>query len=78
MNARPCLKRKWQLTTTPTVAYSNETLFEVWEMLLKAGEHRHSTYEYDVVNIGRQVLGIISGSFAMNLRKLIPGSNYRY
>lgn len=44
-------------TTTPTVAYSNETLFEVWEMLLKAGEHRHSTYEYDVVNIGRQVLG---------------------
>lgn len=26
-------------------------------MLLKAGEHRHSAYEYDAVNIGRQVLG---------------------
>lgn len=57
MNARPCLKGNGNWTTTPTVAYSNETLFEVWEMLLKAGEHRHSTYEYDVVNIGRQVLG---------------------
>ena len=41
-------------------------------MLLKAGEHRHSAYEYDVVNIGRQVLGNYFGNFAMNLRSLFP------
>lgn len=57
INARPGLEGNGNWTTTPAIAYSNETLFKVWETLLKAGQHHRSAYEYDVVNIGRQVLG---------------------
>lgn len=57
VNARPSLKGHGNWTTEPRVIYENEDLFDIWEMLLSAGECDRQSYEYDVVNIGRQVLG---------------------
>jgi len=55
-NARPTLKGSGNWTTDPTINYDNIDLFKVWELLLKNPSNKQS-YQYNVVNIGRQVLG---------------------
>lgn len=55
-NARPTLKGSGNWTTNPDINYNNQDLFMAWElMLIKPGNTQ--SYEYDIVNIGRQVLG---------------------
>lgn len=54
--AHPALEGNWHWTTKPSNHYSVETLRSVWDALLAAPSER-DTYEYDVVNVGRQLLG---------------------
>ena len=54
--AHPALEGNWHWTTKPSLNYSVETLWGIWETLLAADSDR-DTYKYDVVNLGRQVLG---------------------
>jgi alpha-N-acetylglucosaminidase len=54
--AHPALEGNWHWTTKPSMNYSVETLWDVWDALLAAPSDRDS-YKYDVVNVGRQVLG---------------------
>lgn len=55
-NARPTLKGYGLWTTNPRITYSNKDLFSIWEAMLSTPSDRDS-YLFDVVNIGRQVLG---------------------
>lgn len=55
-NAHPALEGNWLWTTKPTTGYRFPTLWRVWEELLAVDSER-DTYRFDVVNIGRQVLG---------------------
>ena len=54
--AHPALEGNWHWTTKPSTNYPVETLWSVWDALLGAPSDRDS-YKYDVVNVGRQVLG---------------------
>lgn len=56
-NARPSLEGHGNWTTNPGIAYDNRDLFRIWETMLKAGDMNRDSYRFDVVNIGRQVLG---------------------
>lgn len=57
-NARPSLKGNGNWTTSPNIDYSNKELFKLWELLLEAdNSQKRDSYLFDVVNIGRQVLG---------------------
>ncbi|MEN8202825.1 MAG: alpha-N-acetylglucosaminidase [Bacteroidota bacterium] len=56
-NARPSLAGHGNWTTTPHIDYDNAELFRAWELMLQAKEQSRDAYCYDVVNIGRQVLG---------------------
>ncbi len=56
-NARPCLKGHGNWTTNPGISYKNEDLFRIWETMLSAEGTGRDAYGFDVVNIGRQVLG---------------------
>jgi alpha-N-acetylglucosaminidase len=56
-NARPTLTGNGNWTTNNLINYNNKDLFTVWELLLKSKNTNNSAYRYDVVNIGRQVLG---------------------
>ena len=54
--AHPALVGNWHWTTKPSTNYSVETLWNVWETLLSVPSDRDA-YKFDIVNIGRQVLG---------------------
>lgn len=56
-NARPTLKGNGEWTTKPTIEYLPKDLMYAWELLLSAKESKRDTYKFDLVNIGRQVLG---------------------
>jgi len=56
-NAKPCLTGYSHWTTDPEFNYSNSDLLKAWQLLLEAGPANHATYRFDLVNIGRQVLG---------------------
>lgn len=58
-NARPCLQGSGNWTTNPTIKYSNKVLLDIWQLMLKAGQKgsKHDMFKFDVVNVGRQVLG---------------------
>ena len=57
-NARPSLTGHGQWTTNPQIVYKNTDLLKVWELLNKINAaNLPDVYKYDVVNIGRQVLG---------------------
>lgn len=55
-NARPTLVGSGNWTTDPTIDYDNADLFKVWHLLLESPSETPS-YQYDVANVGRQVLG---------------------
>ncbi|TAJ11318.1 alpha-N-acetylglucosaminidase [Marinilabiliaceae bacterium JC017] len=56
-NARPSFNGSGNWTTDPHIDYNNKELFQAWELLLEADNNDRNAYQYDVVNIGRQVLG---------------------
>ncbi len=56
VNARPCLEGYSNWTTKNKYKYDNERLSEIWEMMKESGSDSPA-YRFDVVNIGRQVLG---------------------
>ena len=56
-NARPCLKGNGHWTTKPTIEYQPKDLVEAWRLLLLVKDCHRYSYEFDLVNIGRQVLG---------------------
>lgn len=56
-NARPTLTGHSSWTTNPQIVYKNKTLFSLWETLLKVENCKRDAYLFDVVNIGRQLLG---------------------
>lgn len=57
-NARPTLEGHGNWTTRPDINYDNKELFQVWEQLLRADcRSGRDSYLFDVVNVGRQVLG---------------------
>lgn len=55
--SRPCLKGNGSQFTRAEHKYRNTTLLDAWESLIKADGKGRDTYEFDLVNIGRQVLG---------------------
>lgn len=55
-NAHPSLEGNWHWTTKPTIDYRIPTLWHAWETLLTVDSDR-DFYKFDIVNIGRQLLG---------------------
>lgn len=56
-NARPTLVGTDSWNTHPDINYENKDLFKLWKDLILANGNECSEYNYDIVNIGRQVLG---------------------
>lgn len=57
-NARPSLSGHGNWTTNPGIDYDNRVLFRIWEDMLRGRRLTgRNTYLFDVVNLGRQVLG---------------------
>lgn len=73
MNARPVLEEVEGWCTCPDFLYDNTCLWKVWSELLDASEVSKNDYLFDVVNIGRQVLGnlfsVFRDEFTSNYRK---------
>ena len=55
-NSRPAIDKrgKW---VNPTINYNNSVLFKIWTLLLTAEGHKRDSYNFDLTNIGRQLLG---------------------
>lgn len=57
-NARPSLKGNGNWTTRPAINYDNKELLKLWELLLDTDlTDQRDSYLFDIVNVGRQVLG---------------------
>lgn len=56
-NARPSFTGHGNWTTDPKIDYQNSDLLRAWGLLLKVSNPERDSYKYDIVNIGRQVLG---------------------
>lgn len=63
MNARPMLVGTDSWNTHPDIHYNNHDLWKIWESLLKAQNINNVGYRFDVVNVGRQVLGNLFSKF---------------
>ena len=55
LNARPSLagKGRWN---NASIKYDNKDLVEAWGLLLNTSKSKSASYEFDVVNVGRQAL----------------------
>ncbi len=60
-------------TTDPEINYSNHLLFSAWEDLVVHSEDQSNAYQYDIANIGRQVLG----NYFLTLRDSFYDSLYK-
>ena len=56
-NARPAFTGHNSWTTDPTINYNNKDLLKAWELLSEPKGKAPAVYYYDVVDVGRQVLG---------------------
>lgn len=56
-NSRPCLTGKGCSYVKNNLTYKNATLVDAWGLLLDSDGKGRDTYEFDVVNVGRQALG---------------------
>src|SRR5581483_5236882 len=56
-NSKPVLEGFGNWTTNPHIGYKNTDLLEAWRLLLKVKPAPNVMANYDIVNIGRQVLG---------------------
>lgn len=72
-NARPSLTGHGSWTTNNEIKYSNSDLLEAWKLLLKTGHNTRQTFQYDLANIGRQVLGnyfsVLRDEFTFHYKK---------
>ena len=57
INARPQLEGVQGWNTHPEYHYDNAALWQIWNEFLKAEKVDNDLYRFDVVNVGRQVLG---------------------
>ena len=58
INLRPTFtRRRGDWNSASPASYSNAILFHAWELMLNAGDQTRDAWQYDIVNIGRQVLG---------------------
>lgn len=55
-NARPSFTGvgKW---ASPEIDYDNRDLLRAWGLMLQSSQRDRATYQYDIANIGRQVMG---------------------
>jgi alpha-N-acetylglucosaminidase len=56
-NARPSFTGHGNWTTDPKIDYHNSALLKAWGLLLKVSDPQRDAYKYDIVNVGRQVIG---------------------
>ncbi len=63
INARPQLEGVQGWNTYPEYHYDNRVLWKIWTDLLKAQEVDNGLYRFDVINVGRQVLGNLFSDF---------------
>ena len=56
-NARPQLAEYTGFQNQYTIWYDNKDLLTAWELMLQTSDTTKNAYRFDVVNIGRQVLG---------------------
>lgn len=56
-NARPSFTGHGNWTTNPKIDYNNKDLFNIWQVMLSSKNDSRDSYLFDVINIGRQVLG---------------------
>ena len=56
-NARPGLTGHNSWTTNPVINYDNKDLLKAWQLLSEVNEKAPPVYYFDVVDVGRQVLG---------------------
>lgn len=56
VGARPCLEGYSSWTTNNRIKYDQDSLVAVWKMLIEA-DAKGAAHSYDIVNVGRQVLG---------------------
>lgn len=56
-NARPSLFDNGNWTTNPSISYDNKDLCKIWGAMVQCKGPTKSMYWYEIVNIGRQVLG---------------------
>ena len=56
-NSRPVLKDFQSWTTNPTIKYDNRDLLKAWNLLNKVNGPLTDVYNYDMVNVAKQVLG---------------------
>ncbi|QTD37640.1 alpha-N-acetylglucosaminidase [Polaribacter batillariae] len=75
-NTRPTLAGSGNWTTDPTINYDNKELFKIWQLLLEKPSTKTS-YQYDVTNIGRQVLGNLFSELRADFTKNYNNKNRR-
>lgn len=64
INARPMLVGTDSWNTYPDIFYDNRTLWQIWQLLLAADvDPQNPGHNFDVVNVGRQVLGNLFSDF---------------
>ena len=63
INARPQLEGVQGWNTHPEYHYDNDVLWRIWEELLSAGDIDNALFKFDVINVGRQVLGNLFSDF---------------
>lgn len=63
INARPQLEGVQGWNTHPEYHYDNDVLWRIWEELLSAGDVDNALFKFDLINVGRQVLGNLFSDF---------------
>lgn len=64
INARPMLVGTDSWNTYPDIFYNNNTLWQIWQLLLAANvDPANPSHRFDVVNVGRQALGNLFSQF---------------
>lgn len=71
MNARPMLVGTDSWNTYPDITYNNRDLWDIWTEMLKASHIDNTGYRFDVINVGRQVLGNLFSLFRDHLLNAI-------
>jgi alpha-N-acetylglucosaminidase len=56
-NARPQITDYNSFQNKYKIWYSNKDLYKAWDEMLQSSDTTHNAYRFDVVNIGRQVMG---------------------
>lgn len=81
-NARPGLTGHNTWTTNPIINYNNKDLLQAWKLLVMPRAEVSAVYRYDVVDLGRQVLGnyfsVVRDHFTENYYKKNVAGLHKY